>query len=70
MPKQHPVHALRADLQATRLRLVEALATTSAPHPPETLQQLASVQAALTAVVEAIETQGPTVGWGSGEGLD
>lgn len=70
MAKQHAVHALRANLQATRLKMVEDLATTSAPYAPETLHQLASVQAALTAVVEAIETHGPTVGWGSAEGLD
>jgi hypothetical protein len=70
MAEQHPVHALRAELQATRLRMVEALAATSAPYSPDTLHQLASIQAALTAVNEAIETEGPTVGWGSGEGLE
>ena len=70
MDKQHPVHALRTNLQATRLEMVEALAKTSPPYSPETLHQLASVQTALAAVVEAIETQGPTVGWGSAEGLD
>jgi hypothetical protein len=69
MAEQHPVHALRAELQATRLRMVEALAATSAPYSPDALHQLASIQAALTAVNEAIETEGPTVGWGSGEGL-
>ena len=70
MENQHPVHALRANLQATRLEMIEALAKTSAPYSPETLHQLASVQAALTAVVEAIETHRPTVGWGSDRGLD
>ena len=70
MAERHPVHALRAELQSTRLRMVEAMAATSAPYSPDALLQLASIQAALTAVTEAIETEGPTVGWGSAEGID
>ena len=70
MAQQHPVHALRANLEAARLKAVEALAAAKAPYSPEALHQLASLQASLTAVSEAIETQGPAVGWGSSEGLD
>jgi hypothetical protein len=70
MAKQHPVHALRASLEAARLKAIETLAATNVPYSPDGLHQLASIQAALTAVNEAIATQGPTVGWGSSEGLD
>ena len=70
MAKQHPVHALRENLEAARVKAVEALAAKNVPYPPDALQQLASLQAALTAVSEAIATHGPTVGWGSSEGLD
>ena len=70
MAKQHPVHALRANLEAARLKAVEALAAADVPYSPDALHQLASLQAALTAVSEAIVTQGPTVGGGSSEGLD
>lgn len=71
MAKQHPVHALRANLEAARLKAIEALAATNGPYSPDTLHQLASLQAALTAVTEAIVTHGPAVGWGSeSEGLD
>jgi hypothetical protein len=70
MAKPHPVHALRANLEAARLKAVETLAAANAPYSPEALHQLAALQASLTAVTEAIETQGPAVGWGSSEGLD
>ena len=69
MAKQHPVHALRVNLEAERVKAVEALAATEVPSP-DALHRLASLQAALTAVSEAIATQGPTLGWGSREGLD
>jgi hypothetical protein len=70
MAKQHPVHALRANLEAARLKAIEALAGTNVPYSSDALDELASVQAALTAVSEAIATHGPTVGWGSSEGLE
>ena len=70
MAKQHPVHVLRANLEAARLKAVEALAAANLPYAPDALHQLASLQASLTAVTEAIVTHGPTVGWGSSEGLD
>jgi hypothetical protein len=70
MAQQHPVHSLRASLEAARLQAIEALAATNVPYSPDALHQLASLQAALTAVSEAIVTQGPRLGWGSSEGLD
>jgi hypothetical protein len=70
MAKEHPVHALRANLEAARVKAVEALAATNVPYSLDALHQLASLQAALTAVSETIATHGPTVGWGSSEGLD
>ena len=70
MPKQHPVRVLRANLEAARVKAVEALAATELPYSPDALNKLASVQAALTAVSEAIATHGPTLGWGSSEGMD
>lgn len=70
MPKQHPVRVLRANLEAARVKAVEALAATDGPYSPDALHQLASLQAVLTAVSEAIATHGPTLGWGSSEGLD
>ena len=70
MAKPHPVHALRANLEAARLKAVESLAEAKVPYSPDALHQLAALQASLTAVSEAIETQGPAVGWGSSEGLD
>lgn len=70
MAKPHPIHALRANLEAARLKAVEALAATTVPYAPEALHQLASLQTSLTAVIEAIATQGPALGWGSGEVLD
>jgi hypothetical protein len=42
MAKQHPVHALRANLEAARVKAVEELAATNGPYPPDALQQLAS----------------------------
>jgi len=70
MAKLHPVQALRANLEAARLKAIEVLAATNAPYSTDALHQLASLQAALTAVTEAIATHGPTVGWGSSERLD
>ena len=70
MAKQHPVHALRANLEAARLKAVEELAATNVPYSPDALHRLASLQAALTAVTEEIAMHDPAVGGGSSEGLD
>ena len=52
MAKQHPVHALRANLEAARLKAIEALAATNVPYSPDALYQLALLQSSLTAVSE------------------
>jgi hypothetical protein len=62
----HPVHALCAALEARRLTVVESLAAQSAPLAHESLQELATLQAALTAVREEIEAHSIRLGWGDG----
>jgi hypothetical protein len=69
MPAPHPVHTLRAKLEAERLKLVEKLAADGAPSD-EALRGLANLQAALTAVREEIEMHGVKLGWGSETPLD
>jgi hypothetical protein len=69
MAKENPVHALRANLEIARLKAIEELAATNIPYSPDALHRLASLQAALTAVSEAIATHEPAVGGGSNEGL-
>ena len=54
MPTRHPVHALCANLEAARLESVEAMAAAGAPSP-DALRELATLQAALTAVRESID---------------
>ena len=68
MPAPHPVHTLRAQLAAERLKLVEELAADGALSN-ESIRKLADLHSALTAVSEEIETHGVRLGWGS-EGLD
>ena len=69
MPAPHPVHTLRANLETERLARVEKLAADST-LAPDALRDLATVQAALIAVREAIEMHGPRLGWGSDKELD
>lgn len=61
---QHPIHALRANLETARLKAVETLAAKESAISPEALRDLATLQAALTAVREEIETHGGRLGWG------
>jgi hypothetical protein len=68
MPTPHPVHALLAKLETERLSLVEKLAEGSTLSA-DALKELATLQAALTAVSDAIKTHGPRLGWG-GERLE
>jgi hypothetical protein len=63
MPTPHPVHALRAKLESARLSLVEKLAEGSATLPADALKELATLQAAITAVNEEIKTHGARLGW-------
>jgi len=63
----HPVHALRANLEAARLKAVEALAAAKGAFSTDALRELATLQAALTAVREEIATHGVRLGWDSDE---
>jgi hypothetical protein len=69
MSAPHPVHALLAKLEAERLKLVKKLAAGDTLSN-EGVRELATLQAALTAVREEIEAHGPKVGWGDETGLD
>jgi hypothetical protein len=60
----HPVHALCTALEARRLEAVGALAAQINPLTSESLQELATLQAALTAVREEIEAHSIRLGWG------
>ena len=66
MPTVHPVRALRATLEATRLRAVEVMAGETTPSP-DALRELATLQTALTAVRELIKEHGIRLGWGGDE---
>jgi hypothetical protein len=67
VPEQHPVHSLLSTLEAERLKLVKKLATGT--QAADTVQQLATVQTALTAVREEIEEHSVRVGGGGERGL-
>ena len=67
MPAQYPVHSLRSTLEAERLNLVKRLATGT--RAADTVQQLAVIQTALTAVREELEKHSVQVGGGSETGL-
>jgi hypothetical protein len=56
MSEQHPLHALRNELEALRERAIEKLAASEAPPTTNALRELAFVQAALVAVREKIES--------------
>jgi hypothetical protein len=65
--KNHPVSTLLKNLEGARLRSVEALAAADT-IPPNALQDLATLQAALMAVREEIQAHG--VGWGGEDAVD
>ena len=67
---RHAVHALRANLETERLKAVETLATKENAIVHDDLKELATLQAALTAVREEIESHGGKVGWGPTPELD
>jgi hypothetical protein len=70
MAKNHPIHTLRQNLEAARLKAVEALAAAGGTFSPDALRELATLQMALTAVREEIVTHGAKLGWGSEDELD
>ena len=67
MSAYHPVHSLCSTLEAERLRLVRKLA--AGGHSADTVQELATVQTALTAVREEIASHSVRLGGGSEDGL-
>ena len=67
MSAQYPVYSLRSTLEAERLKLVKKLATGT--QTADAVQQLATVQTALTAVREEIEEHSVRVGGGGERGL-
>lgn len=67
---KHPIHTLRTNLEAARLKAVETLAAKENAISPDALRELATLQAALTAVREEIESHGGKLGWGSTAELD
>jgi len=69
MANDHPVHTLQANLEDARLKAVEALAATNGAFSPDALHELATLQAALTAVREEIVNHGAKLGWGGGDDL-
>jgi hypothetical protein len=54
----------------SRLKVVETLAGKETPPAPDELRELATIQAALSAVREEIETHGVRLGWGNKDELD
>jgi hypothetical protein len=64
MTTSHPIRILASNLDDKRLQLIEKLATDKS-IPADVTKELAIVQAALTAVREAIDEHGPRMGWGS-----
>jgi hypothetical protein len=70
MTNLHPVHALQANLEAARLKLVETLAAKGGPLTPDALRELAIIHAALSAVREEIDKHGVRMGWGGKGELD
>jgi hypothetical protein len=69
MKTPHPVHTLRANLEASRLNAVETLAAAKGSPTPDALRELANLQAALTAVQQEIDIHGVKLGWGGGDEL-
>jgi hypothetical protein len=66
MTTSHPISILASNLDDKRLQLIEKLATTTDKSiSADVMKELATVQAALTAVREAIDEHGPRMGWGS-----
>jgi len=64
----HPIRILASNLDDKRLQLIEKLATDKSISADVT-KELATVQAALTAVREAIDEHGSRTGWGNDQEL-
>ncbi len=64
MRHSSPIHDLRERIETARLQLIEELAANGEPLSPETLQKIALIQSALTAVREEIKNHEVKVGGG------
>ncbi len=67
MTKLHPVHALKAKLQTAQLNAIETLAAKDMAISADALRELATIQTALTALREEVESHAIKLGWGAGE---
>jgi hypothetical protein len=56
-------HALRAELETARVKVVAKLAAKAGPVSPELFVELATIDAMLTMVREEIEARGDNPGW-------
>ena len=65
MAEPHPVYTRQANLETARLKAVETLAARDGVASPDAMTELATLQAALTAVREVIGTHGGDLGWGN-----
>jgi hypothetical protein len=70
MVATHPLLALQSDLEAARHRAIDALAAVGEGPDLADLQELATLQTALTAVREEIAAHSPKVGWAADGDLD
>ena len=64
MTHSFPIHDLRERIETARLQLLEELAAEGEPLPTDTLQKIALIQSALTAVREEIKNHEVKVGGG------
>jgi hypothetical protein len=69
MSEKLPIHSLAANLESERLKEVQALAAKGGIPSTDALQRLVSLQAALVAVREEIDTHSVSLGGGSEEPL-
>ncbi len=69
MKYSYPIHDLRERIETARLQLIEELAAMCGPLSPETLQKIALIQSALTAVREEIKDHEVKVGGGDERAL-
>jgi hypothetical protein len=69
MKPHHSVYVLREKLEDARLKAVETLAATPGSLSIDSLRELTTLHAALTAVRQEISEHGAKAGWGSEEVL-
>jgi len=65
MNSRLPIHELRSHLESARLRTIEKVATRGGAPSADDLREIATLQAALTAVREEIEAHEVRLGGGA-----